>query len=186
MTALLNSIKQIYYNNVFINSFALALGLPLAFVIEQVKSIAVNYQTLDLPFFFNLFVLIFIDTALGIWVAIKRKDLSSAGFSKVFTKITIYLLFLLATHSASTFGAKNHFSLLSWIDSIVYSMIAAREYLSIIEKIGILMFFTGLDKLKKHIAKVANLSGLGAILKEVASETEKIEKNNIENEKKVG
>lgn len=84
----------------------------------------------DEDFIFSLFVVIGVDTLLGVWKAWARKEISSSGFGQVITKLLVYLLVLIAVWQI-TRGSTN--MLMGWIESAVYGMIMARELLSILE-----------------------------------------------------
>lgn len=128
-------------------------NLALAFLLTPLIDLLDTFILPDIAFILNLVAIIAIDTVLGILVSIKRKELSSNGFAKVFTKVTVYCLFVTATHMASHVkinGVEN--LLLTWLDPFIYSSIMCREIISIIEKTTLLGYFNPpqwlLDKLK--------------------------------------
>lgn len=96
----------------------------------------IETRLLDHNMVITIMLIIMIDTILGIFIAYKTKSLSSSGFAKMFTKVSVYMLVLTATHLAAT-GIPNNIFLNSF-DSYVYSIVCARELLSIFEKSAIL------------------------------------------------
>lgn len=87
-------------------------------------------------FIFSMIMLVLIDTALGVMVALKNKVISSQKFAKIFTKTTTYILLLFATHILS-----RHNVFFYHLDVAIYAAIFAREFLSIVEKTAILNVF---------------------------------------------
>lgn len=117
------------------NAAAIALGWSMAPAILWVN----KYIFSDWQFVILMSIVVICDTALGIAIAWKAGRISSASFSRVFTKLIVYFVLLVAAHAASTYtvnGAAN--DLLGWVDGVVYASIMARELLSVLEKIGLL------------------------------------------------
>jgi len=114
---------------------------------------AKDYLVSDWQFVINMLVVIAIDTIFGIMWAYKCNVISSKEFGKLFSKITTYLLILIATHNIThyTVGGMAG-NILTWLDSFVYATIMAREALSIFEKTALLGYFKPpqwiVDKLK--------------------------------------
>ena len=103
------------------------LGLVVWFVEKYIFN--------DWEFITMLIVLIILDTVLGIVVAGKYKKVSSDGFAKFGTKIIVYMVMLICTHTAVNIRANgSEIWVLGWIDSAVYSGILVREILSLFEK----------------------------------------------------
>lgn len=124
------------------NLFSVKLVM-LGWIMAPVVSFIDQYIFNDWQFVITIAVMIGVDTCLGLLLAWKRQDISSEAFSKLFTKIIVYALLLVASHAAATYqvdGAPN--TLLSWVDSIVYSIMVARELISIFEKTALLNIFT--------------------------------------------
>lgn len=98
-----------------------------------------TYVFADWHFVITLMVIIGADTALGLYVAYKHKHISSKGFAKMFNKVIVYMMFLICTHVATHISAQGkEVSLLSWMDSAIYSAIVVREILSIFEKCALI------------------------------------------------
>jgi hypothetical protein len=96
----------------------------------------------DWHFVLNMLIVIFIDTCFGFIWAYKRGRINSHDFGKVLSKVLTYMLLLVAVHNVSHFqvnGKVNVF--LTWLDSVVYATIMAREMLSIFEKTALLGYF---------------------------------------------
>lgn len=101
------------------------------------KAITEKYLFSDWQFLIALFVLILLDTILGIWKNLKTKSLSSRGFAGFFEKMGLYASFLIVTHVLITFTINGKpISVFGWIDSVFYSAIMVREAISILENIG--------------------------------------------------
>lgn len=111
------------------------LATPAPYVLANLVTYANTFIFKDWVFIWHLCVVIFLDTVLGVLVALKNKKFSSWGFGKVFTKISIYFVVLIATHNAGNFFTSSGVEFLVTIfDSTVYAAIMVREYLSLIEK----------------------------------------------------
>lgn len=96
----------------------------------------------DWHFFMNLMVLVFVDTILGLFAAYKTKQVSSEGFSKVLAKLFTYFMLLVATHTAVNIKVNQEtLTLLTWVDSMVYTLIVVRELISIFEKTAMIGYF---------------------------------------------
>lgn len=106
----------------------------------------------DFAFMLNMFIIVLIDTALGVILAFKTKQVSSSEFAKIFTKVLVYCLLVIAVHTVSHFKINGETQLLTWLDSFIYSGIMVRELLSILEKTQLLGYFTApkwiLERLK--------------------------------------
>lgn len=107
-----------------------ATGYPVMKFVEK-------YVFNDWQFLVFLVVVVGVDTVLGFWKNWRYHTLSSAGFSKLFTKILIYGSVLVLTHVLTRFtigGEAN--TIFSWFDTVMYSAIMVREAISIVEKVG--------------------------------------------------
>lgn len=108
-----------------------AISSVLSFVIMIIDKYIFN----DWEFIAMLTVLIALDTILGFYVAFINKKLSSDKFAKLFTKIIVYMVMLICSHSATHIKANgNEIIILAWLDSVIYSGIVVREILSLFEK----------------------------------------------------
>ena len=109
----------------------------LASVLGFLKLIVEKYLFNDWQFLSALFVLILLDTLLGIWKNLKTKSLSSRGFAGFFEKRGLYASFLIVTHVLITFTVDGKaVGVFAWIDNVFYSAIMVREAISILENIG--------------------------------------------------
>ena len=102
-----------------------------------------NYILFDTVMIVNMFIIILIDTLLGFAVAYKLHTISSNSFSRVFTKIIVYMVLLISVHITTHFTSTTATnSMVLWLDSVMYSAIFIRELLSIFEKTSKLGIFT--------------------------------------------
>jgi phage-related holin len=93
-----------------------------------------KYIFSDWEFAIFLFIMMMLDTFVGIWKHWIKKDISSEGFSHFFTKFIIYSITLILVHNMTNYtevGETNGF--FGWIDNIIYALLMAREALSILE-----------------------------------------------------
>lgn len=106
-------------------------------VLGFLKLVVEKYLFNDWQFLGALFVLIVLDTLLGIWKNLKTKSLSSRGFAGFFEKMALYASFLIVTHVLITFTVEGQsIVVFAWIDNVFYSAIMVREAISILENIG--------------------------------------------------
>lgn len=111
--------------------------LILVSIVGFLKQITEKYLFNDWQFLSALFVLVLLDTFLGIWKNLKTKSLSSRGFAGFFEKIGLYASFLILTHVLLTFTVSGkEVGVFAWIDNVFYSAIMVREAISILENIG--------------------------------------------------
>src|SRR5579885_3179777 len=100
------------------------LGWTFAPIVEFINKYVYN----DWEFLKFLFVITSVDTMLGFVKAIKKKQVSSKGFSMIFNKIIIYSAALIATHTLVHFTIDNQAQVVfGWFDSVVFSAIIIRE-----------------------------------------------------------
>ena len=96
-----------------------------------------KYLFNDWNFLAYLGVLIAVDTVFGVqhhWV---QHTISSRAFSRLFTKVFIYMGLLVLTHVLTTFQVHGKPQVLfSWFDTFMYSCMMAREGLSILEHVA--------------------------------------------------
>jgi phage-related holin len=112
-----------------------AISSVLSFVIMIIDKYVFN----DWEFIAMLTVLIALDTILGFYVAFLNKEVSSDKFAKLFTKIIVYMVMLICSHSATHVKANgSDIVILAWLDSVIYSGIVVREILSLFEKCAII------------------------------------------------
>jgi toxin secretion/phage lysis holin len=111
-------------------AFMLAFTIPVSLIVKTVET----YVFSDWQFLKFLLVLISVDTLLGLVLSFKNHRLSSLEFSRLFTKMLVYLGFLVLTHILCHFtveGRPN--TLFGWFSTMAYSAIVVRESLSIFE-----------------------------------------------------
>jgi phage-related holin len=112
-----------------------AISSVLSFVVMIIDKYVFN----DWEFIAMLTVLIALDTILGFYVAFINKEVSSDKFAKLFTKIIVYMVMLICSHSATHVKANgSDIVILAWLDSVIYSGIVVREILSLFEKCAII------------------------------------------------
>jgi hypothetical protein len=134
----LNGIAAIYN---FLNRYA--LNTPIPYLVANGVYYVRTFVFQDWIFVAHLLVIIFLDTVLGVWVALKKRNFSSVGFGRLFSKLFVYLVLLIATHNATHFFKSQGVDfLIKMFDSTVYAAIVVREYISLLEKIVILGVWT--------------------------------------------
>lgn len=112
-----------------------AISSVLSFVVMIIDKYVFN----DWEFIAMLTVLIALDTLLGFYVAFIKKEVSSDKFAKLFTKIIVYMVMLICSHTATHVRANgSEIIVLAWLDSVIYSGIVVREILSLFEKCAII------------------------------------------------
>lgn len=97
----------------------------------------INFQ--DWAFVRAIFILAVIDTILALAYHIQKGSVSSKGWGKAGIKLLVYMLLIAATHFVTNTmidGAKNPIT--EWINNVVYSFMLVREFISILEKAGML------------------------------------------------
>jgi phage-related holin len=108
-----------------------AISSLISFVVLIVDKYIFN----DWEFIAMLTVLIALDTLLGFYVGYINKNVSSDKFAKLFTKVIVYMVMLICSHTATHVKANgNEIMILAWLDSVIYSGIMVREILSLFEK----------------------------------------------------
>jgi hypothetical protein len=115
------------------------LGIPIMNVVEK-------YIFSDWDFLGFLLILLFLDTALGIWKGIKYNNFSSNIFGNLFKKVAIYCVCLISIHSISSYmhssSVSGNIELFKTIafhfDNLFYFSIMFRELWSINENINAL------------------------------------------------
>jgi len=133
-----NGIAAIYN---FLNRYA--LNTPIPYMVGNCVYYIRTFVFEDWVFAGHLLVIISLDTILGVWAALKKKNFSSVGFGRLFPKLLIYLVLLIATHNATFFfKSQGADFLIKMLDSTVYAAIVVREYISLLEKIAILGVWT--------------------------------------------
>lgn len=111
----------------------LVFGWAVAPVVSWIEKYVYN----DWEFLNFLFVLITVDTLLGLIKAIVKKQVSSKGFGMVLKKIIIYTSALITTSALVKFtvsGAPQ--AVFGFLNNVVFSAIMVREAISIFENIG--------------------------------------------------
>lgn len=115
------------------------LLLILGWTVAPVTEFFGTYVYNDWQFVTFLFILVIIDTLLGIVAAWNNRTFSAKGFGKFIQKVLIYSSFLVVTHVLTHFtieGKQN--TLFTWIDSVCYSSIVVRECISIFENMALI------------------------------------------------
>lgn len=108
----------------------MVFGWTLAPLIEFVN----KYVFDDWEYLKFLFVIVMVDTCLGFYKAIMKREVSSRGFAMVFNKVTIYSCTLIATSVLVRFTVEGAVqTAFGWFDSVVFSAIIVRETISIFE-----------------------------------------------------
>jgi phage-related holin len=128
--------------------FNILLGTIYAPVIILVE----KYLLKDYHLLLNLFILVIIDTVLGVLYAYKQNRVSSTGFSQVITKLLVYILLMIAVNQ-SHLNTGDFGLVLQWLDGVVYSTIVIRELLSIIEKSTLMGYIKLPDYVKEKLEK---------------------------------
>lgn len=128
---------------------AFTLGIFYAPVVVLVE----KYLLQDYHLLLNLFIIVFIDTILGVLYAYKQNCVSSTGFSKVITKLLVYILLLIAVNQGHLNVNNAIGELLKWLDGVVYSTIIIRELLSIIEKATLMGYIKLPESVKQKLEK---------------------------------
>jgi toxin secretion/phage lysis holin len=111
--------------------------LMYGWIIAPAISFIEKYVYSDWEFLKFLFVVIVVDTVLGLVKAFIKKNISSKGFAMVLKKIIIYSAALIATSALTKFtvaGAPQ--AAFGFLNNVVFSAIMVREAISIFENIG--------------------------------------------------
>lgn len=136
-----------------LTDYKLALAISIGTVIGSIGSLVEIYLLAEYKLFINIFILVIIDTILGVIVAYKNKVISSSGFSKILTKLFVYILLIIAVNQGHINNPNSGImALMLWVDNIVYGSILVREILSILEKASKLGIITIPAKLKERLA----------------------------------
>lgn len=95
-----------------------------------------TYLFADWQFLKFLLVLIALDTMLGVAWAWRTKTVSSRTFSRLLTKLFVYVAFLVLIHVLCHFTVEGVRSgLFAWLTSLAYGAILIREGISILENL---------------------------------------------------
>lgn len=130
----------------FDNFFDFFGSKPLIFVVTIFLSILKTvldfvqiYLFRDWQFLIFLLVMVHLDTILGVWKAVKFKQVSSRGFAAYFEKLGMYLIFLIASHVLYNLPIEGKPEIIfSGIKNSSYVFIIVREFISLIESIGVI------------------------------------------------
>jgi phage-related holin len=115
-----------------------ALGAAWAFLIGVGSRWILQLSELDVLFIMNMATLVTIDTVAGAVLAFKKKRVSSESFARLFYKVIIYTVVLYSVHMA-TYGLPVETSFAKkFLIGAVYSTLAFRELLSIVENLQML------------------------------------------------
>lgn len=114
-----------------VESLTTGLALsPWALLIRQ-------YIFDDWQFLGFLMVLIVVDTITGVLRSWRQQKVSSRAFSRIFTKVLIYLALLILAHVMANFTVHGKVNVLfQWFDTFIYSAMMAREALSLLENLA--------------------------------------------------
>lgn len=131
----------------------ISLIIP-AFILAPAISLIERYIFADWAFALTMAVLVATDTFLGSLYAWKTGKVSSKGMLGLFIKVIVYGLTLITVHGISHHtvnGQPNSIlaSVIPYFDSVMYTFILLREFISIDEKCGKL----GYPLLPKYIRK---------------------------------
>jgi len=136
-----------------ITDYKLALAISIGTIIGSIGSLIEVYLLAEYKLFINIFILVIIDTILGVITAYRNKTISSTGFSKVLTKLVVYILLIIAVNQGHINNPNaGIMTLMIWVDNVVYGSILVREILSILEKAGKLGIITLPAKIKERLA----------------------------------
>lgn len=111
----------------------LYFGWALAPIVTWIE----KYAFSDWEFLKFLFVIVCIDTFLGLFKAVRNKSISSKGFSMVLIKIIMYACALITTSALVKFtieGAPQ--TAFGFVNKVIFSAIMLREAISIFENIS--------------------------------------------------
>lgn len=135
-----------------VNIYKLSLSLILATILGSLFSLIDAYLATESKLFINIFVLVAIDTIMGVIVAYNLKVVSSTKFSKVITKLLVYVLLIIAVNQGHINNPNDGLRvMMQWFDNVVYSTILIREILSILEKATKLKFIKLPAKLMERL-----------------------------------
>lgn len=115
------------------NKKIILMSVSLSFLVKLFE----KYIFSDYEFLIFLIVIVSIDTVIGFLKAFHLHNVSSKGFSLIFTKFIVYTSLLILTHTLKHYtvaGEPNH--IFGWIDNFIYSAIILREAISILENIA--------------------------------------------------
>lgn len=130
----------------------LILSAVISLVFAPFLAIIKKYIISDLHILVNVALLVLIDTILGIWLAYQSNKLSSTGFSKLLSKMAIYMILIIAVNQGHLNQPHTALRvLMEWLDAWVYGAIIIREMLSIFEKTALLGYFKIPDAVKKKL-----------------------------------
>lgn len=112
-------------------------GHALSPVVQFVEKFLWN----DWDFVVSLAVMVTLDTICGLWRAWREGSISSKALGRVFIKIIVYAIVLIAVHSLTNFtvhGERNSIiaAIIPYFDAVCYGSIMIREALSIVENLS--------------------------------------------------
>ena len=118
----------------------LMLGMVLSTVITAFVGLFEKYIFNSWDFLAYLTVMIVLDTVLGVYIAIKQKKFHSKGYVKLIEKLTLYSIFLIATHIIFSFQVSgNHLDFITdYPKTAAYGALIVREAISLFEKTNII------------------------------------------------
>lgn len=120
----------IYLKQLFLHPVLTLIMSTSIFFIEK-------YLFDDWQFIMFLMILVALDTITGIWAAFLKNKISSKTFGKVITKLIVYGIALIVSHSLINYQiSESKNELFGWIDSLVYAAIMVREAISVFENLG--------------------------------------------------
>jgi phage-related holin len=119
-------------SKVYLNAKLFALGAAITLAYEAIKAQFLKDHSISWDITVNIFDLVLIDTALGLWKHIKLNSFSSEGWGRFATKIIIYWLFIKVVDKV------NVISYIDWTGDLLLSGLLVREAISIIENMGVI------------------------------------------------
>lgn len=117
----------------------IVLSGVFATILELVRKVTEKYIFADWEFLTFLFILIVIDTSLGLWKAYNKGEICSKGFSLLFRKLIAYCMVLILTHIVTHYTVEGYQNeVMNWFDNFVFASLIIRESISILENIAII------------------------------------------------
>ena len=116
------------------------IQITLLLLVSWLAEIGEYFETYiyeDWGFLKFLLVLVVVDTLLGLYRAIRQKNLSSKAWGMVLDKVISYTSILIMIHVLSFFTVGGKVvEAFTWIKVIAYSMLMVKEGISILENVG--------------------------------------------------
>lgn len=133
-------------------------SIPYGFAFGAILAIIEKYLFADWKFLISLFIIVTLDTCLGIYISIIEKKFSSRGFSPLLKKTAVYITLCILSHQLIHLDFSYANWLLSTLRYGVYMSMIVRETLSIFENAGKLGY--GIPKrYRKYLEDFSNDTG---------------------------